>query len=133
MKTPMPEGSYLSAVATIQDIRRANLSFLLQEVEDDIGKSYGAAAELSRRTGVTGPFISQFLRREQHQGGKERTMGDKQARKLEHGMLKHEGWMDVDRTVAKDWKEAELLDKLRALNPDQREALSSFIEQMLKS
>lgn len=124
---------YIGGVATIQDIRRANLSFLLQEVESELGRSYGAAAELSRRTGIAQPFISQFLSRAKHQGGVERTMGDKQARKLERGMVKPPGWMDVDRTIAGDWKEAEMLDKLRSLNPDQRQALSHLLDQMLKS
>lgn len=131
MKHPTNEVDYRLGVSTIQDIRRANLKFLLQEVEAEIGRTYGSAAELSRRTQVAAPFISQFLRREVHQGGTERTMGDKQARKLERGMGKPDGWMDVDRTVAADWQEAALLDKLRQLNEAQRLAVSTVVDQLL--
>lgn len=58
-------------------------------------------------------------------------MGDKQARKLERGMEKPDGWMDVDRTVAADWKEAALLDKLRQLNEAQRLAVATVVDQLL--
>lgn len=58
-------------------------------------------------------------------------MGDKQARKLEKGMDKPPGWMDVDRTVAKDWQEAAILDKLRQLTDSQRQAVSTVVDQLL--
>lgn len=56
-------------------------------------------------------------------------MGDRQARKFERGMLKPEGWMDVDRTIASDWKEAAILDKLRLLSDEQRQAVVQVIDQ----
>lgn len=59
-------------------------------------------------------------------------MGDKQARKLERGMGKPEGWIDIDRTEAENWKEAALLDKIRALTPDQVQAVAQLLDQMLK-
>lgn len=124
--------SYSRLVATIQDIRRANLLFLMQELESELGAQRGVAAELSRRTQVAAPFISQFLRHEQHQGGLERAMGDRQARKFERGMLKPEGWMDVDRTIASDWKEAAILDKLRMLSDEQRQAVVQVIDQFAR-
>lgn len=129
--TPHLRG-YAMEVQTNQDIRRANLRFLLEEVSSELGKEWGAASELSRRTGVSVPFISQFLRHQVHQGGTERKMGDIQARKLERGMGKPEGWMDVDRTIARDWEEAALLDKLRLLSKDQRAAVSGVIESYIK-
>jgi hypothetical protein len=60
-------------------------------------------------------------------------MGDKQARKLERGMGKPLGWIDVDRTLAKDWKEADMLDKLRLLSPEQRSVVSDVVNQLLHS
>ena len=124
-------GRYARAVSTIQDIRRANLRFLLEEVADDIGAQRGAAAELSRRAGISAPFISQYLNYRTHSGGKERLMGDGQARQIEQGVGKPLGWMDVDRTVATDWKEAALLDKLRLLTQDQRAAIEALADQLL--
>jgi hypothetical protein len=84
-------------------------------------------------TGVPGSFVSQFLGRKLHQGGGERSMGDHTARKLERGMNKPAGWMDVDRTIAADYKEAALLDRIRELTPDQRASIAQLIETFAKS
>lgn len=116
---------------TIQEIRRANLRSLLEEVEAELGAKRGAAAELSRRTGVVAPFISQFLSCSTYADGKERAMGDSQARKLEAGMRKPEGWMDADHAAASDCREAALLDKLRALTPAQRKAIEMLLDQFV--
>lgn len=113
---------------TIQEIRRANVTFLIQECAADIGRDRGAQAELSRRTGVAATQISQFLNGKQHQGGEERAMGDDSARKLERGMSKPVGWLDVDRTAANDWKEAALLDQLRKLTDEQRAAVLALVQ-----
>ena len=112
----------------IQDIRRANLTFLVQEVADARAEERGAVAELAKRTGVAASFISQFLGRKLHQGGKERSMGDHTARKLEHGMSKPKGWMDVDRTLAADYREAAVLDGLRLLTAAQRVTIGQLIK-----
>lgn len=112
------------AVVDIQDIRRKNLDALLREVETELGQSRGAAAELSRRTQVPAPFISQFLKARKHQGGGVRSMGDETARKLERGTNKPKGWMDVthDDHTTSDAERRHLL-TLRLLTPAQRELL----------
>ena len=123
-----PNEGHPIGVADIQDIRRANLTFLVQESAADIGTDRGANAEVARRTGVAASFISQFLRKKLHQGGFKRSMGDHTARKLEHGMNKPKGWMDVDRLLAADYKEAALLDGLRLLTPAQRVTIGQLIK-----
>ncbi len=121
-------GGTVHPVETVQTTRRANLVLLLQECAKDIGRERGAAAELVRRTGVPDSFISQFLNRRHHKGG-ERSMGDSTARKLERGMGKPVGWMDVDRSIARNHEEADLLDKIRLLSGSQRQAVAKIIEQ----
>jgi hypothetical protein len=118
-----------AGVQDIQTIRRANLNFLLQEVAAELGTERGAAADLARRTLVPAPFISQFLRQQLHQGHGERAMGDKTARKLERGMSKPKGWMDVDRTLAEDFREAAILDGLRLLTPAQRATIGQLVKE----
>lgn len=127
---PTKNDGYAHPVATSQDIRRANLRFLLEECAEDIGSDRGAQAELAKRTGVPAPQISQFLNKKMHQGGEVRSLGDEGARKLERGMDKPTGWLDVDSTVARDFREAAMLDKIRELTDEQKSAvlalLSSF-------
>jgi hypothetical protein len=114
-------------VDTIQETRRANLLLLLNEVAQDIGTERGAAAELARRTGVPGPQISQTIGRKLHQGGKERLLGDESARKLERGMNKPKGWMDVAHHGVMSERDAETLNAIGALTPDQRSLIEAQI------
>lgn len=116
-----------------QVIRLHNLRLLVQEVERAIGKSRGAIAELSRRSGVPSPMISQLLNARLHSSGSPRIMGDATARKLEEGMVKPMGWMDQDHRRARDHEEAADLDRLRSLTPKQRDALRAMMEQMAEA
>lgn len=126
---PPQSGGTFFPVETVQNIRRANLALLLQECAKDIGRERGAAAELTRRTGVPDSFISQFLNRRPHARGGERSMGDSTARKLERGMDKPMGWMDVDRSIARNHEEADMLDAIRTLTSQQRQTIAVLIAQ----
>lgn len=119
-------------VDTAQDIRRANLRLLLQEVAQDIGTERGAAAELARRTKVPAPMISQLLGQKLHQGGKVRAMGDDTARKLERGMNLPKGWMDVAHDSALTEGDRETLQALRALTPSQRSLIERQIAEFAR-
>ena len=115
----------------IQDIRFHNLMFLLQECAADLGAERGAAAMLATRSGVKASLLSMLSRRVLHSDtGKRRHIGDETATKLEVGMSKQRGWMDVDRLQARNFKEAALLDKMRCLTPGQLDALEKLLDQM---
>lgn len=81
-------------MATIQEIRRANLRALLDRSEWQ--QAPNAAPRLPCPSGPSfpAPVISQPLNRRMHSGGKVSGMGDDPARKLEAGMGKPQGWMD---------------------------------------
>lgn len=82
---------YPVGVRSIQEIRRANFLLLLEEA--------GSAIELHRATGVPQPFISQIKNRVKLESGGERKIGDDTAHKLERGMGKPTGWMDLDQNL----------------------------------
>ena len=124
-------GAIFTVMDTVQDIRRANLRALLAELEEQKGTSWGVQAELSRRTGVPGPQISQFLNGRFHQGGKERGLGDDAARKLERGMNKPKGWMDIVHTHVSD-KEQAILSVFAQLTDAQRELLEQQAREMAR-
>lgn len=113
---------------TIQSTRRANLGLLLQEIVAELGTERGAAAELARRSGVAASQISQTSRQVLHQGQKPRKIGDDTARKLERGMNKHEGWMDMPHDVRISREDEEVVGSLQALTPSQR----ALIEQQIR-
>jgi hypothetical protein len=118
-------------MGTIQDIRRANLLLLIKEVEQLIGRKHGAKAYLARRTGVPSPQLSQFLSRAPHQGGGPRGLGDDSARKLERGMGKPKGWMDVEHaTVSAD--DAKTVDQLKLLTASQRQLIDAQITEFVR-
>lgn len=110
---------------TIQEIRRENLLLLL----DECGGGRGAAATLSKRSGVPAPQISQLRNQRRNEDGTLRGLGDKAARKLERGMNKQQGWMDRDHGPARNVDEADLLDLFRLLTPIQRDSLQAMAEQ----
>lgn len=122
-------GGQSGPVKTNQDIRRANLLLLLEEVTRELKTTRGAASELAKRTGVTGPQISQVKAGKLHQGGKSRSLGDDIARKLERGMSKPKGWMDVEHLHEVSARESEILSSLRALTPDQRELVEKQVAE----
>lgn len=122
-------GGQCGTVKTNQDIRRANLLLLLEEVARELKTSRGAASELAKRTGVAGPQISQVKAGKLHHGGKSRSLGDDIARKLERGMSKPKGWMDVEHHQDVSARESETLNSLRALTPDQRELVEKQIAE----
>lgn len=122
------------SVRDIQAIRLQNLTFLLQECEAELGQARGAAALLSAKTGVTKSLISMLAGKKLHsETGKRRHIGDDTATKLELGMDKSPGWLDIDRAAAKDYLEAAHLDKLRKLTPSQREAVERMMGELAQS
>lgn len=72
----------------IRTIRKTNLERLIQEA--------GSVAELGRRTEVNETYLGQVRRGVGGKGrNRARALGDAAARKLEEGMHKPYGWMDV--------------------------------------
>ena len=117
-------------VVDIQDIRRKNLALLLLELERELGRERGVQAELSRRTKVPAPVLSQFINHRLHSDGAPRNMGDSTARSLERGMNKPRGWMDVLHDDAFTADDIELARAIQALNDNQREAIRNLINAM---
>jgi hypothetical protein len=115
---------YGPGVKTSQDIRAWNLRLLLIECEAELGQARGAQALLSSKTRVKDSLLSVLLNAKVHSDtGRARKIGDDTARKLESGMSKPAGWMDVDHGEARDHLEADYLDSLRKLTPSQRAQL----------
>lgn len=118
---------YGSAVKDNQQIRAWNFELLLMQCEAELGRARGAQALLSARTGVKDSLLSVLKSAKVHSDtGKARKIGDDTARKLEEGMSKPTGWMDVDHSEARDHLEAAYLDSLRKLTPSQREQLAGL-------
>lgn len=123
--------AYPCRVRDIQEIRSQNLLFLLEECSAELGSQRGAAALLATRSGVKPSLVSMLSRRVVHSDtGKRRHIGDDTATKLESGMGKIPGWLDVDRSQAQNYKEAALLDKMRALTPAQLDAIERLMDSM---
>jgi hypothetical protein len=119
---------YGRAVKKNDDIRAWNLQLLIMECEAELGRTRGAAALLSARSEVKDSLISVLTSGKVHSDtGKARKIGDDTARKLEKGMSKPVGWMDVDHSAARDHNEAAYLDRLRLLTPSQREQLMQLM------
>ena len=78
---------------TIKDNRYNNLLRLLEEV--------GSMVRLEERTGVTANYLRQIKNKNVIQNGKPKGIGDKIAAKLEDGMNKPRGWLDLDHSGEK--------------------------------
>lgn len=119
-------------VRDIQAIRFQNLHFLVQECSHLLGRERGAVALLATRSGVHKSLLSVLLSGTVHSTTQRpRLIGDETATKLERGMDKPDGWMDIDRSAARDFREAALLDKLRLLNQAQRESIERMLDEFL--
>lgn len=100
---------------TAQEIRLANFRLLLEEA--------GSKAELRRLTGITQPYITQIAEGVKLASGRDRSIGDKAARRLEVGMKKPVGWLDKDHSMAMmfsqlDGLEGQLVMLFRGLDED---------------
>ena len=78
---------------TIKDNRYNNLLRLLEEA--------GSMVRLEERTGVTANYLRQIKNKNVIQNGKPKGIGDKIAAKLEDGMNKPRGWLDLDHSGEK--------------------------------
>ncbi len=121
---PLRPVGYGYAVKNSQQIRAWNFQLLLMECEAELGQARGAQALLSAKSGVKDSLLSVLRNAKVHSDtGRARKIGDDTARKLEKGMSKPAGWMDVDHSEARDHLEAAYLDSLRRLTPSQRAQL----------
>lgn len=121
-------------VRDIQTIRIQNFGFLLEEVVHELGRVRGAQSSLALRTGVPKSLVSMLANKALHSGtGERRQIGDDTAIKLERGMGKPDGWMDVDRSEARDFRDAKSLDLLRLLTPSQRESVERMMEELARN
>jgi hypothetical protein len=86
-------------IDTIDEIRLANLRLLIEECEAVVigKKTYraGTATALARKCQTSESYLSQILIHFPNTNGTVRTVGNSLARKLEQGMGKPVGWMDV--------------------------------------
>lgn len=127
----MPAPAYHRPVRDIQVIRLHNFRFLLQECVAENKREHGAQTLLSTKTGVKKSLISMLAAGAIHSDtAKQRQIGDDTANKLESGMGKDPGWLDVDRSEARDFKEAAHLDMLRKLSPSQRDAVERMMREL---
>ena len=128
---PLNTPGYREGVRDIQEIRLHNLTFLVQECVAELGRERGAVRRLALLSDVPPSLLSMLTNGALHSDtGKRRQIGDDTATKLEKGMGKEPGWMDVDRSQAKDYREAAILDKLRKITPEQRDAVERMLEAM---
>jgi hypothetical protein len=117
-------------VRDLQEIRFQNFGFLVQELEDELGKPRGVMARLAILSGVKPSLLSMLSKGALHsETGKRRQIGDDTARKLEAGMGKEQNWLDVDRADARDHKEAAALDRWRQLSDSQKEAIIRMMDE----
>lgn len=120
---------YICPVRDIQEIRHQNLRFLVEECVAHLGRERGAVAYLASICSIKPSLLSMLTRRVAHSTtGRSRLVGDDTATKLESGMGKDPGWMDVDRSQARDFREAALLDRLRKLTPGQMTAVERVLD-----
>ena len=77
-------------------------------------------------------MISQTSRKALHQGGKVRLIGDETARKLERGMYKNKGWLDVDHGSGLSERDQETIGALGALTTDQRSLIDAQISEFAR-
>ena len=119
------------ALLDIQAIRRTNFLLLLEECEEELfaekGSKHGAAARLSRLTGVAQPHISMLKRQIAHSGGAVRTIGDDTARALEKAG-KPRGWMDHDHSSGVSDQALRLYRVVDGLTPEQRQIILQTAE-----
>jgi hypothetical protein len=107
---------------TAQQIRMDNFRLLLAEA--------GSQTALHRRTNIPQPYINQLAKGTKTASGKERSLGDDTARRLEKGMDRPVGWLDKDRSMSMllselNGLEGQLVTLFRALGDDGREELLS--------
>lgn len=111
---------------TIEEIRLANLRSLVEECPEyrkgDVAARAGSLAALALFCDTSRSYLSQILIRFERKNGKIRGVGVDLARKLEKGMKKPVGWMDVKH---EDIEPAESEFRLiyAAMNEDQKTAL----------
>jgi SOS-response transcriptional repressor LexA len=93
-----------------EQIRLKNLELLIGEA--------GSAAKLADLVGTNSSYISQVRRQMTTKKGTPRGIGDDLAGKLEHGMGKHEGWMDEPHQA--EWGQSDIAGKESSahLGPD---------------
>ena len=120
---------FMTKLLDVQAIRHANLLLLLQE----LGLRRGAAAALSRLSGVPQPYISQLKLASAHSSGATRTMGDDTARALEVGMGKPNGWMDHDHRPGSSDRGRRLAALYDNLPPAQGEILMQMAQTLIDS
>jgi hypothetical protein len=102
----------------------------MQELEEKLGRPRGVPAALAARTGVKASLISMLVNDALHSDtGKRRQIGAETARRLEAGMGKEPNWLDVDRSDARDHKEAAALDRWRKLSDSRREAIIRMMDE----
>jgi hypothetical protein len=78
-------------------------------------------------------MISQTLNQKPHQGGAARKIGDKTARRLERGMNKDPGWLDIDRGPALlSVSDHTMLATYRKLTIDQQEVLLTMAAEFAR-
>jgi transcriptional regulator with XRE-family HTH domain len=111
-----------------KEIRRSNMLLLVEETPS------GTIRELAEICGVSIAYLSQIKSNKTKRG-----MGDDVARRLERGMKKQPGWMDVQQGVkARTSKrpptsaEWELLDAYRDCTQEGQEAIYSLCQQLRK-
>lgn len=109
----------------IKETRMTNLQLLIQEV--------GNAAELCRRCGTDPTYLSQLVTGVTTPAGTTRGVGEKLARKLEAGMSKPRGWMDVLHVPDLDPSVLALARAIESLPTDARASLQKVTDAFVKS
>ena len=109
----------------IKETRMTNLQVLIQEA--------GNAAELCRRCSADPTYLSQLVTGVITPAGTTRGVGDKLARKLEIGMAKPRGWMDVLHVPGLDPEALRLAEAIQSLPPESRAHLQAVTRAFTES
>lgn len=102
---------------TIKDIRRSNLEYVINTRYSGIANRLAVDAGLHQAQ-IARVFLT---------GDSRRDIGDKLARKIEAGANLPEGWLDQEHAAADA-----ILAKLSQLDVEQRKAVESLIDQLLR-
>lgn len=120
---------------TIEEIRLANLRTLVEECPEytkgNVMGRAGSLAALALFCDTSRSYLSQILIRFERKNGKVRGVGVDLARKLEKGMKKPVGWMDVKHDDIEP-AESEFRLLYAAMGEDQKELLLEHARLIVK-
>jgi len=104
---------------TVEEIRRRNLGLLIQEFKTQLNIAWSCKVSVA--------YLSHIHTQAKKKNGKIATMGSELARKLEKGLGKPTGWMDISHD-----NELEIVNLYNEMTDEMRDALLNQARLMIK-